>query len=146
VLTRGVGDGASLHELISTALEPYQQRDAPDRIAISGPETWVDGRRTASLIMALHELATNAVTYGALSTDGGRVTVDWQVEDAPGVRHLHLEWRERGGPPVTPPERRGFGSRLVERGLATELGGKAEIAFRPDGIVCVITASLEGSC
>jgi transposase-like protein len=74
-----------------------------------------------------------------------RVTVCWRVEDVVRARRLHIEWRESGGPAVTPPEKRGFGSRLVERGLAMELSGKAEIAFRPEGVVCEITASLEGS-
>ena len=145
VLTQGDGDGVFLHQLISRALEPYQQHDAPDRIAISGPETWISGRRSTSLTMALHELATNALKYGALSVGAGRVTVCWRIEKASGTGRLHIKWRERGGPPVTPPERRGFGSLLVERGLATELGGKAEIAFEPEGVVCGITASLEGA-
>ena len=143
VLTQGEGDGVSLHQLISRALEPYQQHDAPDRIAISGPEILIGGRRSTSLTMALHELATNALKYGALSVGAGRVTVYWHVEEVSGIGRLHIEWRERGGPPVQPPKQRGFGSRLVERGLATELGGKAQIAFEPEGVVCEITASLE---
>ena len=143
ILIQAAGDGASLHQLVSMALEPYQQRDAPDRIAISGPGAWIDGPRSASLTMAMHELATNAVKYGALSVDGGCVTVCWRIEDTSGVRCLHLEWRERGGPSVKPPKQRGFGSRLIERALAMELRGKAEIAFRPEGVVCEITAFLE---
>jgi two-component sensor histidine kinase len=145
VLTQETGDDASLHQLISQALKPYRQPDAPDRIAISGPEIRIDGRRSTSLTMAMHELATNALKYGALSVDAGRVTVSWRVEEVSDIRRLQIEWRERGGPPVTPPEKRGFGSRLIERGLAMELGGKAKIAFRPGGIVCEITASLEGN-
>ena len=142
VLTQETGDDASLHQLISQALKPYRQPDAPDRIAISGPEIRIGGRRSTSLTMAMHELATNALKYGALSVDAGRVTVSWRVEEVSGIRRLQIEWRERGGPPVTPPEKRGFGSRLVERGLAMELGGKAEIAFKPEGIVCEITAPI----
>ena len=144
VLTQSTGDGAFLDELITRALEPYQQHEVPDRIAISGPAVRIDGRKTTSLTMAMHELATNALKYGALSVDAGRVTVCWHVENVSGIDRLHLEWRERGGPLVTPPEHRGFGSRLVERGLAMELGGKAEIAFKPEGVVCEITASLDG--
>ena len=143
VLTQGKGDGASLHHLISRALEPYRQHDDADRFAISGPEVWISGRRSTSLTMAMHELATNALKYGALSVDAGRVAVCWRVEEVSGVDRLHIEWREQGGPPVTPPKQRGFGSRLVERGLAMELNGKADIAFRPEGVVCEITASLE---
>ena len=145
VLTQSNGDGACLHELVSRALEPYRQHDAPNRIAISGPEVWIGGRRSTSLTMAMHELATNAVKYGALSVDAGRVTICWRVREVAGGECLHLEWRERGGPVVTAPGRKGFGSLLVERGLATELGGKAEIIFRPDGVVCEITASIEGT-
>lgn len=145
VLTQSNGDGASLHQLISQALEPYRQNDGPDRIAISGPEVWIGGRRITSLTMAMHELATNALKYGALSVDAGRVAVCWRVEVVSGIKRLHIEWREHGGPPVTPPSQRGFGSLLVERGLAMELDGKAEIAFRPEGVVCEITASLEGA-
>lgn len=145
VLTQSNGDGASLCHLISLALEPYQQHDGPARIAISGPEVRIDSHSSTPLIMAMHELATNALKYGALSVGAGRVTVDWRVEEVSGTRRLHIEWREQGGPLVTPPEKKGFGSRLVERGLAAELGGKAEIAFRPEGVVCEITASLEGT-
>ena len=145
VLTQGDGDGASLHLLVSRALEPYRQQDAPDRIAISGPEIWIGGRRSTSLTMALHELATNAMKYGALSIGAGRVTVRWRIEEVvSGIGHLHIEWREHGGPRVTPPKQRGFGSRLVERGLAADFGGETQIAFEPDGVVCEITASLEG--
>lgn len=75
--------------------------------------------------MAVHELATNALKYGALSVDAGRVAVGWEVEPvSSGINRLTIEWREHGGPPVTPPKRRGFGSGLVERGLATALQGK----------------------
>lgn len=145
LLTQSNGDRVSLHQLVSRALEPYQQHDAPDRVAISGPETWIDGRRGTPLTMAVHELATNALKYGALSVGTGQVTVCWRIEQVSGVGRLCIEWRERGGPPVTLPKQRGFGSRLVERGLAVELGGKADITFEPEGVVCRITALLEGA-
>lgn len=143
VLTQGSHDGAELHQLVSRSLAPYRQEDRPDRIAIDGPQVWIVERRTTALIMALHELATNAVKYGALSAGSGRVEVRWHVEGAPGARQLLLEWREHGGPPVVPPKRRGFGSRLVERALATQLGGHATMLFEPEGVVCEIRASLE---
>jgi two-component sensor histidine kinase len=88
--------------------------------------------------MALHELGTNAAKYGALSVDLGRVSIAWRVE---GTR-LRLEWRESGGPPVQPPARRGFGSRLIERGLEADLGGVAVLRFEPGGLRCEIEASL----
>jgi two-component sensor histidine kinase len=91
-----------------------------------------------SLAMAVHELATNALKYGSFSNDSGTVTVSWQAE---GER-LTLEWRERGGPRVEPPARRGFGSRMIERGLAAELAGKVTIDFEPEGVVCRVDAPL----
>ena len=93
--------------------------------------------------MALHELATNAMKYGALSTAEGRIRVVWDLAPEPGAARLDLTWTERGGPPVKPPTERGFGSRLIERGLAAELSGSAAIDFQPDGVVCRIRALLE---
>ena len=93
--------------------------------------------------MALHELATNAMKYGALSTSDGRVRVAWTLASEPGAPRLDLTWTERDGPPVSPPTRRGFGSRLIERGLAAELSGAATIDFQPEGVVCRIRALLE---
>jgi two-component sensor histidine kinase len=83
--------------------------------------------------MALHELGTNAAKYGALSAAAGSVEIGWRLPHAPPL--LWLEWRERGGPPVSPPARRGFGSRLIEQGLARDLGGRVTLDFAPDGVV-----------
>ncbi len=94
--------------------------------------------------MALHELATNAAAYGALSSPGGRVRLDWSVvgASAEGER-LRLRWVERGGPPVPgPPARRGFGSRLLERGLAQELRAETRLLFAPPGLCWEIDAPL----
>lgn len=145
VLTQSNHDGADLHQLISRALEPHRDQGNPDRIAIDEPQVWISGRRTTALTMAMHELATNAVKYGALSVGSGRVSVRWHIEEVPGTRQLLIEWREHGGPPVAAPKRRGFGSTLVERGLATELDGHARILFEPEGVVCEIRASLNGA-
>jgi len=82
--------------------------------------------------MAFHELATNAAKYGAFSNDTGTVHVRWTVE--PG--RLKLCWEERGGPAVGEPQRRGFGLRLVEYGLAREISGKVSLDFRPEGLLC----------
>jgi two-component sensor histidine kinase len=92
--------------------------------------------------MAFHELTTNAVKYGSLSGHAGMVRVDWHLDGPPEAQHLHLRWREQGGPPVTPPTRTGFGSRLVRRGLASELGGMVDLRFEPEGLVCVIDAPM----
>jgi two-component sensor histidine kinase len=92
-----------------------------------------------ALAMALQELATNAVKYGALSNEAGEVEIAWALDDR---RRLALVWTERGGPAVTPPSRRGFGSRLIERSLASDLGGHVALHFEPEGVVCTIEAPL----
>lgn len=84
--------------------------------------------------MAVHELATNAAKYGALSNDAGSIAVAWRID---GER-LRLRWEERDGPPVEPPLRKGFGSRLIERGLEYELDGTVRLDFAPAGVICEI--------
>jgi two-component sensor histidine kinase len=91
--------------------------------------------------MALHELATNAVKYGALSDADGRVAITWAPAGEDGGR-FRLEWREIDGPTVTPPSRRGFGSRLLEKGLAYDLGGEVRLLFERTGLVCTIEAPI----
>jgi two-component sensor histidine kinase len=87
--------------------------------------------------MALNELATNAIKYGALSSETGRLSVMWRVEEERGLQPtVVLEWREDGGPQVTPPTRRGIGSRLMERCIERDLGGEFDLAFEPSGVVC----------
>jgi PAS domain S-box-containing protein len=115
-----------------------------DRLTAAGPEVKVQPRTAVSIAMAVHELCTNAVKYGALSNDSGRVSVDWEVTGAGGGSRLHLRWREAGGPTVTPPDHRGFGTRMIERALASELGGTARIEFLPEGISCTVEAPLPG--
>jgi len=115
---------------------------SPGRLSISGPDLRIQPKTAVSVAMAVHELCTNAVKYGALSNDTGTVAVDWAVYGPGEDRRLRLSWREHGGPPVETPSRRGFGTRLIERGLAADLGGKAEIEFRPGGVVCVVDAPL----
>jgi PAS domain S-box-containing protein len=113
-----------------------------ERITIQGEDIELAPRTAVSISMALHELCTNAVKYGALSNEEGRVTVAWTLAGEAGGRRLSLRWSEQGGPPVPPPARRGFGSRMIERGLAAELGGTAELLFRPEGVVCRVEAPL----
>jgi two-component sensor histidine kinase len=84
--------------------------------------------------MTFHELAVNAARYGALSVPGGRARIAWSVDMAAPVRTLRLEWREEGGPPVSAPARMGFGRRLIERGVARDLGGAADLDFAPEGV------------
>jgi two-component sensor histidine kinase len=90
--------------------------------------------------MAVQELVTNAVKYGALSNETGLIEISWRASE--DKRMLELDWRESGGPPVVIPTRKGFGTRLIERGLAAELGGEARLEYEPDGVRCRISAPL----
>ena len=110
---------------------------APGQARWSGPEMLLNPRATNALTLALHELATNAVKFGALSAETGRVEVAWARRAGGG---FELTWSERGGPPVSPPTRRGFGSTLLERVTGRELGGEARMEFAPAGVRVTITA------
>ncbi len=137
VLTREKWEGAELPAIIDQALLPF--RDAEhDRFRVRGPELRLSPRMALDLAMALHELGTNAVKYGALSNASGTVRVTWEVDRTGMPPRLRLRWEERGGPPVEPPGRRGFGTRLIERSLAQDLGGEARIEFAPSGVICTI--------
>ncbi|NNM73392.1 PAS domain-containing sensor histidine kinase [Enterovirga aerilata] len=140
VLTRENWDGANLQEIVAQALEPYGEHGA-GRLRYRGPEVRLQPRTALAVAMALQELATNAVKYGALSGPEGEIGVEWSVSNAQPAR-LRLSWVERGGPEVRPPARRGFGSRLIERSLAQELEGEVSMEFRPSGLVCTIDAPL----
>ena len=130
-----------LEAIISTVIAPLQV--AKDRIACNGGH--VKLRREAALALALsvHELATNAVKYGALSDDHGRVDISWRCEeDKDGGPHLHFCWRESGGPEVRKPVRRGFGTALLERALVPYFKGSISTDFKPDGLVFEIDAKV----
>jgi len=136
LLTRSVWEGADLQEILEETLEPYL-----DRTILAGPSVALTPNAALALSMVFHELGTNAGKYGALSLPGGMVTVVWHVD--PGAPHrLTLHWEERGGPPVSPPARKGFGSRLIAATLKSDLAGEARIDYRPSGLVCVLTLSL----
>ena len=139
VLTRESWEGADLMEVVRRALEPYQVH-GESRLTITGPQVRLSPRMSLALAMALHELATNAVKYGALANKTGTVEVSWAVQNGTAPPRLILRWSEAGGPPVVAPGRRGFGSRLIERSLAQDLGGQVEIAFASSGVVCTVDA------
>ncbi|MDX6749725.1 HWE histidine kinase domain-containing protein [Geminicoccaceae bacterium 1502E] len=141
VLTRESWEGAELHDIVAQAMEPLCGEDE-DRLEIGGPELRLRPKMALSLAMALHELCTNAAKYGALSNEAGRVGVTWRIEVQDQDRRLHLRWAESGGPPVEVPQEKGFGSRLIERGLAWELGAVVRLEFPPSGVVCEIAAPL----
>ena len=130
---------APLADVIRTALEPFREKH-DTRFVVGGAEgLWLDANKAALLAMGLHELATNAVKYGALSSDDGMVHVHWEAPTPRDTEcsRVRVVWREKGGPPVTPPERKGFGSMLIERALHNELGSAA-IYFAPEGVTCTL--------
>jgi PAS domain S-box-containing protein len=127
--------GIDLTTLAAHTLEPYAT-GKPDAIQIDGEPLPLEARHALSLSLILHELATNAVKYGALSAPEGTMRLTWRtLRDDTGNR-VELAWVESGGPAVRPPERRGFGTKLIERAFSYDLGGEAEIEFRPEGL-CV---------
>jgi two-component sensor histidine kinase len=140
VLTQESWEGATLAELIGAVLEPHCSAAGLTRWTATGPAVFTDTKTALALSMALHELGTNAAKYGAFSDGQGRVAVRWTVENG----RLNLLWTESHGPPVTPPESRGFGSRLIERGLAAELRGEVRLRFEPQGVTCTIDVPLPG--
>jgi two-component sensor histidine kinase len=134
LLTDESWTGADLVAVVRASL-----RTARERIRFEGPDMRLRPKSAVALSMALHELGTNALKYGALSAERGAVTVRWSADGG----RFRLLWQESGGPPVSPPARRGFGSRMIERGLAAELQGEVRIDWRPDGVVCTIDAPLD---
>lgn len=141
VLTAESWEGAKLLQVANRALEPFASEDG--RVSIEGPDVWLTPKQALAISMALHELATNAAKYGALSNDAGTVRVDWAIRPLNGARELKLTWVEDGGPAVREPTRKGFGSRLIQRNLAHDLGGAATIEYRPQGVISVIRTTIE---
>jgi two-component system CheB/CheR fusion protein len=143
ILTRESWEGAKLAEIVSSVLAAHYSAD-DGRYVIRGPDIRISPKAAVPLAMALHELATNAAKYGALSNDDGRIDIGWSIHRAgQAPPRLVLRWIESGGPPVTAPTRRGFGSRLIERGLVQDLGGEARIEFPWSGVVCTIDFPVE---
>lgn len=139
LLTRVQWESAGLHDVVTDALEPFGISDGrAERFVINGPNVRFPPKAALALGIAFNELATNAVKYGAFSDEAGCIIVSWTIEPGPGGDRLLLHWREEGGPPVTPPSRKGFGSQVIERGLAYELGGKVRLDYRSEGLVCTI--------
>jgi PAS domain S-box-containing protein len=134
VLTAESWHGARLADVAASALAPFEATSRP-QIDRSGPAVWLTAQRALALSLALHELATNAAKYGALSVPEGKVTIRWSqtAED-----ELTLTWTEQGGPEVSAPDRTGFGTRLLERNLPRELDAEVALTFAPEGLRCVI--------
>jgi PAS domain S-box-containing protein len=142
LLTR---EGWSQADLAAVASKALAFDGAQQRVRIDGPPVTLKPKPAVTLAMALHELATNSLKHGALSRGEGRVALAWAIHAAADGPRLGLEWREEGGPPASPPNRRGFGLRLIERALAADLGGTVSLDFAPEGLVCRLDAPLPAS-
>jgi two-component sensor histidine kinase len=134
--------GSELKDVLERVLRPYVISN-PERVRMCGPRVPLAPRIAVVLSMIVHEIATNAAKYGALSNDNGTVGIDWKILDEAGGDLLRLIWTESGGPPVTAPIHHGFGSRLIERSARDQLGGEATVDFLPRGVVYTITCALE---
>lgn len=144
LLTKHLWKDAPLDLLARDVLMPMTTQTGT-RIRIDGPSVDLDPRTALSLTMVLNELATNAIKYGALSSEAGGLSVTWDVnENGPSRPTLRLGWREIGGPPVSPPVRRRIGSRLMERCIERDLGGLFDLSFDPSGVMCNMSIPLGG--
>lgn len=134
--------GSDLQDVVGRVLQPYVL-NTPERVRMFGPRAPLSPRLAVVLSMIVHEIATNAAKYGALSNETGTVTLDWEVREDGADRKLRMIWTEAGGPLVTAPIQRGFGSRLIERSARDQLGGEATVDFLPRGVVYTLTCTLE---
>ena len=134
VLIRDSWEGATLADVVAVALRPFGVVQ-DGRFTFDGPAIRIPSRVALAFAMAFHELATNAVKYGALSTDKGHVALTWQIVSGESTDVLRFSWQESDGPSVSAPTRAGFGSRMIERALAAEIGGTAQIEYLQNGIV-----------
>ena len=133
VLTRAEWHDAPLPDVIESALAAHY--DEPGRIKVEGPVVVLGSNLAVAISLSFHELATNAVKYGALSVPGGNVEIAWTISRTrKGARKVDIVWREHGGPVVQPPSRRGFGSQLLEKGIPS--GGTVNLNFRSEGLEC----------
>jgi PAS domain S-box-containing protein len=139
LLTEGNWEKAVLHDISDAAT--HACGPARNRISLDGPPVFLQPKQAGTIAMALHELCTNAMKYGALSNETGGIALEWRVSGGPDPR-LRLVWREHGSPTVSPPKRRGFGLRMIEQALAQDLKGDVHMDFRPEGLVCTIDAPL----
>jgi PAS domain S-box-containing protein len=131
----------TLQDVIASALSPFQEQHRERFLCEGAQDVLLDADKSLLLAIAIHELATNAVKYGALSNQSGRIRIAWEVLPDHPFRRIKLSWKERGGPPVTPSDRKGFGSRLIERAFSGEAGGAA-FAFEPQGLTCTLELQL----
>lgn len=136
----------SSHNQVSTTLSQLVESaisiQDPSRVEVSGPDVHLSSKSSLAFALTLHELMTNAVKYGALSNAEGKVAISWSVKPGDGEPELHFQWSERGGPVVVPPERKGFGSRMIEKALVGYINGAASITYAPTGLVAEVRGPL----
>jgi two-component sensor histidine kinase len=135
VLSLSSWQGAEIRRLVDEELAPYSDGN---QIALAGPEIQLQPATAQTLALALHELVTNSAKYGALSTQAGRLSIEWESE----IGLLRLAWKETGGPPVQEPTSRGFGTRSVIASIESQLGGQAVFEWRPEGLLCRLSVPL----
>jgi two-component sensor histidine kinase len=139
LLTRENWESAELFDVVNDALEPFLTAGGrAERFVITGKNVRFPPKEALALGIAFNELGTNAVKYGAFANERGSILVSWTIEPRPEGRRLLLRWQEKDGPPVTSPLRKGFGSRVLDRGLALELAGTVQLDYRSDGVVCTM--------
>ena len=143
VLLSGAAENMDLATIVESAARVHDG-EAEGRFHLQGPTIKVGPKAALSLTLMIHELATNATKYGALSKPDGAVNIDWAVDAHSDEPQFSLVWRESGGPEVAPPTRRGFGSKLIERGLATQVRGAVALEFFEAGLECRLSAPLAG--
>ncbi|MEZ0171765.1 PAS domain-containing protein [Microvirga sp. TS319] len=144
LLTEDLWQRADLHELVETELGPYED-EARNRILIEGPHVDLPSEAAVPIGMAIHELTTNAAKHGALSTFGGQVEVRWSIETDGDGPMLHFAWTENGGPRVATPGRQGFGSRLLQRVLSTQLQAQVNMDFPEEGLHFTMSMPIPGA-
>ena len=130
--------GASMHDLVHAQMAyclDIAQGDVGEHARIEGPKIMLKPEAAQNIGLALHELATNALSFGALSRPDGGVTLSWRLDGG----QLHIEWRESGGPAVATPPREGFGHKVIKRLVAQALDGAASLCFPPDGLVWTLS-------
>jgi len=133
---------ARISDVVETALAPH--RSSPGRFVVDGPDLAVGSQQALAITMALHELSTNALKYGALSVEDGTVRVAWSVGHEEEEDTFTFRWTERGGPPVEAPKRQGFGSRMIERALPGYFAGTAELTYGAEGFTFDLRAPMSG--
>jgi len=142
LLTRRSWEGAHLNDILESTFAPHSSAQNASRITLSGEDTLLSSRDALSVTLALHELMTNAVKHGAFANDAGSIELSWNVDLLPHGEKLCIDWKEEGGPPVEPPEHKGFGSRLLSS-LAAQSGAAYSCDYLSTGFRCRLALPLE---